>query len=284
MKKIIKNIVCTLCAAAIITALPFQIMAKPKKLSKSIEVGDTVYFGKYEQDANKKNGKEKIEWQVLDKKDGKALLISKYILDLKPYNKEYVDITWEDSTIRKWLNKIFIHAAFNEKEKKQICKTNVVNKDNTDKIIVDGVYQFTCNTKGGNTTEDKVFLLSIDEAKQYFDSDEQRSAFITKYAEEKEIRDLYFCYRRHEMTYNDFIESREKNYKGKWWYWLRSPANSQCYASFIEVSGFIANYNVCPDAYGGAGWEYDSPETIVRESGSLVSSKNGIRPVIWVKI
>lgn len=51
-----------LCAAAIITVLPFQIMAKPKKLSKSIEVGDTVYFGKYEQDAKKKNGKEKIEW------------------------------------------------------------------------------------------------------------------------------------------------------------------------------------------------------------------------------
>lgn len=77
MKSIWKKAAFLLCAAVLITCLPFQAAAKPKKLSKSVKVGDTVYFGKYEQDGNKENGKEKIEWKVLSKKGKKALLISK---------------------------------------------------------------------------------------------------------------------------------------------------------------------------------------------------------------
>lgn len=123
-----------------------------------------------------------------------------------------------------------------------------------------------------------MFLLSIDEAKQYFDSNEQRSAFITKYAEEKGKR-FYLGFRE---LYIEFIENREKNYKGKWWYWLRSPAECQCYASFIEVKGFIANHNTCFDDGGVAGWDF--PELATRECGGTVNYENGIRPVIWVKI
>ena len=41
----------------------------------------TVTFGTYEQDGNASNGAEPIEWYVLDEKDGKKLLVSKYILD-----------------------------------------------------------------------------------------------------------------------------------------------------------------------------------------------------------
>ncbi|MBP3696995.1 MAG: hypothetical protein J6J45_05560, partial [Clostridia bacterium] len=68
------------------------------------QVGDYITFGSYEQDNDLSNGKEPIEWLVLDKQDGKVLVISKYALDAKPYNDEYVDVTWETCTLRSWLN------------------------------------------------------------------------------------------------------------------------------------------------------------------------------------
>lgn len=52
-----------------------------KQHSFDKKVGHYVSFGKYEQDNNTSNGKEKIEWLVLEVKDGKALVISKYALD-----------------------------------------------------------------------------------------------------------------------------------------------------------------------------------------------------------
>lgn len=58
---------------------------KVEKL-KVAKVGDYVFFGAYEQDNNTANGKENIEWLVLEVKDGKALVTSKYALDCKPYN------------------------------------------------------------------------------------------------------------------------------------------------------------------------------------------------------
>lgn len=74
-------------------------------------------FGKYEQDNNTSNGKEKIEWLVLEVKDGKALVISKYALDCKPYNTSSTNVTWETCSLRNWLNNDFINSAFSATEK-----------------------------------------------------------------------------------------------------------------------------------------------------------------------
>ena len=46
--------------------------------------GDIVIFGSYEQDNDESNGTEDIEWLVLAREDNKALLISKYALDVQP--------------------------------------------------------------------------------------------------------------------------------------------------------------------------------------------------------
>lgn len=51
-----------------------------------VEEMDTVKFGKYPQDSRDEEDKQDIEWIVLDRKDGKALLLSKYILDCKKYD------------------------------------------------------------------------------------------------------------------------------------------------------------------------------------------------------
>ena len=77
-------------------------------------VGDTVRFGTYEQDNKTSNGQEKIEWLVLAKKDGKILVVSKYVLDFKQYNSDWVTSTWESCTLRKWMNGTFLKNAFTE--------------------------------------------------------------------------------------------------------------------------------------------------------------------------
>ena len=129
---------------------------------KIAKVGDYLSFGLYEQDNNTSNGKEPIEWLVLDEKDGKKLVISKYALDCRviAYDQWYVDITWANSVLRPWLNNNFINTAFSNEEKEMIPTVTVP----------------------GNNTKDKVFLLSVQEAYNYFSDNEARKCVPTEYA------------------------------------------------------------------------------------------------------
>lgn len=122
--------------------------------------GDTITFGHYEQDNNLANGKEPIEWKVLKREGNKALITSKYALDCKPYNAEKGNAKWEDSTLRKWLVNDFMNLAFNEEQKNLIQETTLPD----------------------NYMIEKIFLLSKDEAENYFDSDSDRQVEATEYA------------------------------------------------------------------------------------------------------
>ena len=64
-----------------------------------VSAGDVVLFGSYEQDNNPDNGPEEIEWIVLDVQNGKAMLLSKYILDAGKYNEETKAVTWDTCTL-----------------------------------------------------------------------------------------------------------------------------------------------------------------------------------------
>ena len=103
-----------------------------KQHSFDKKVGHYVSFGKYEQDNNTSNGKEKIEWLVLEVKDGKALVISKYALDCKPYNTSSTNVTWETCSLRNWLNNDFINSAFSATEKTMIPSVKVSADKNPD--------------------------------------------------------------------------------------------------------------------------------------------------------
>lgn len=138
---------------------------------KSVNVGDTYRFGSYEQDNNKSNGQEDIEWLVLAKEGTKILVISKEALDCKPYNTSYTDVTWETCTLRKWLNNDFINAAFSADERTMIPTVTVSADKNPD---------YSANP--GNATQDQVFLLSITEVNKYFSSDSARQCKPTDYA------------------------------------------------------------------------------------------------------
>ncbi|MBR5347590.1 MAG: serine/threonine protein kinase, partial [Deltaproteobacteria bacterium] len=160
---------------------------------KTVSVGDIVYFGSYEQDNNTSNGKEDIEWLVLSKNGNKALIISKYALDCKQYNSSFSDVTWETSTLRKWLNGTFLDAAFSTKEQSRIVSSTVTADQNP-----------SYNTSPGNNTTDKVFLLSITEVNRYFSSDSAR-----------QCRGTAYCYAR----------GAYKADNGNCWWWLRSPGH-----------------------------------------------------------
>ena len=63
---------------------------------RAAEKGDTVTFGRFEQDNTPGNGPEPIDWIVLDKVDSKLLLLSSVCLARKAYNAEsFAPVTWE---------------------------------------------------------------------------------------------------------------------------------------------------------------------------------------------
>lgn len=171
---------------------------------KTVKVGAYVFFGSYEQDNDKSNGQEGIEWLVLSKEGTKILVISKYTLDTKPYNTSLTEVTWETCTLRKWLNNDFINSAFSADEKAMIPAT-MVSADKNSKY----------STNPGDATQDQVFLLSITEVNNYFGSNSVRKCKNTDYA-----------------VANGAWES------GCCW-WLRSPGVDQTYATGVYDTGSI---------------------------------------------
>lgn len=142
------------------------------------------------------------------KKEGnQVLLLSKYVLDAKPYNEEFEDVTWETSDIRQWLNNEFYTTAFNKTEKAKIQTSLIKNEDNSE-----------YGTSGGNDTEDKVFLLSEKEAETLFSNDKKRIAKATEYAEESGV------YGNEE--------------KAAWWL-LRSPGINGWNAVGVYSDGYV---------------------------------------------
>lgn len=183
-------------------------LQKTKDQLKNIKVGNYINFGAYEQDNNTSNGKEDVEWLVLEVKDGKALVISEYALDCKQYNTSYTDVTWETSTLRMWLNNDFINAAFSAEEK-AIIPTVTVSSDKNPHY----------STNPGNATQDQVFLLSITEANKYFSSDGARQCEPTDFA-----------------VANGAGESD----RGNCWWWLRSPGHTQDCAAYVYLDGGVS--------------------------------------------
>lgn len=142
-----------------------------EKINSTIKnsfVGDIIKFGKYEQDANEENGKEEIEWTVLDTENNTILLVSSKLLDYKSFYEGETGY-WNESEIRQWLNNDFINESFTAEEQKHIRLVNIVTT----------VYS---NPLERFTTEDRVFLMSAEEVEKYFPSRADRLASPTEFA------------------------------------------------------------------------------------------------------
>ena len=190
-------------------------------------VGNYVTFGTYPQ-TKAGNDATPIEWLVLARDGNKALLISRYGLDAQPYNIVYTDVTWENCTLRTWLNWTFYNKAFSSAEQSAILTTNV---DNSKKQCYSGY-----STDGGNNTQDKVFLLSYAEANKYFgvtydnSSNTKSRVAPTAYA----------------IAHGGWTSSSNKTadstYAGRWW--LRSPGRRQSNAASVFADGSLLDLSV----------------------------------------
>ena len=90
-----------------------------------------------------------MKWRVLRVEGSVALLLADRMPDVCPFNSEAVDVCWEQSGLRSWLNSEFHDLAFSTEEQAAIETTDVENAPN---------YYF--GTSSGPATKDRVFVLS----------------------------------------------------------------------------------------------------------------------------
>ena len=199
------------------TTAKVESSSQKKDKNPDYKIGETIEFGNYPQD---KDGTEKpIEWIVMKNEGNQVLLLSKYVLDAKPYNEELEEVTWETSDIRQWLNNEFYTTAFNKTEKAKIQTSLIKNEDNS-----------KYGTSGGNDTEDKVFLLSEKEAETLFSNDEEKIAKATEYAEKSVV----------------YVNEE----KAVLW-WLRSPDSDSRSAAVVDNYGWVIGGGGYVDDSGG---------------------------------
>ena len=136
-----------------------------------VKAGDIVRFGHYEQDNNSGNGKEEIEWIVLEAEEDRVLLISRYILDTARYRNPSAWTTYEYSDIRSWLNHDFYNTAFSAQEREGLLTYGVDP----------GVNPHHTGTNQGPVVYDKVGLLSVEQILKYFTGTSDRQCTATEY-------------------------------------------------------------------------------------------------------
>jgi len=110
-----------------------------------------------------------IDWLVLDEADDKILILSVFPLFDMAFNAEYASVTWEDSTIRSYLNNEFFNS-FGQRDRARISETRVINNDRMTSLY--GSHRFL--VPAGNDTDDRIFLLSLAEVVKYFPTRAER--------------------------------------------------------------------------------------------------------------
>ena len=106
-------------------------------------VGDVVEFGGY-------------NWYIIGKSEDGVTLLMQNNLMKKAYNDRHTDITWENCSLRSYLNGDF-YNSFSADDKAKIAQTHNSNPKNG-------------STSGGNETDDYIYLLSIGEANALSDT------------------------------------------------------------------------------------------------------------------
>ena len=172
----------------------------PQKMPdyESLRVGDVVWFGE-----------KPMPWQVLEKKDGKALVISKYIFDCQAYHNIFYKVRWNDSAMCKWLNGEYADRYFTQEE-----------KDRIQPVYIDADANLYMEEKEGRV-ENKLFFLNIEEAGRYMKTDEDRLARITAFGKRKIMWATFDVYAH---------------------WWLRSLSPDRVGATHVRLDGTIQEH------------------------------------------
>lgn len=135
---------------------------------RDLTPGMAVRFGLYEQDNDSSNGPEEIEWTVLAVEDGKAMLISRDILDMQPYHTLQTPVTWADCTLRAWLNGEFLETAFPGELQEKLLNTKILDYKNAE-------------AEEPVVCEDRVYVLHPTEASLLLGNQDGRAAEASAY-------------------------------------------------------------------------------------------------------
>lgn len=113
------------------------------------KLGSIITFGRF--------AGRPMEWIVLSQENDTIQAITKYGLLSMAYNEQREYTTWEQCSLRKWLNTEFIERNFSQSERDRIC-THLV------KAEVNEYHELN----PGNDTYDKAYLLSFSEYQRFF--------------------------------------------------------------------------------------------------------------------
>ena len=178
------------------------LLMEAEKLMHS--VGDTMEFGCWPKD-------KKIGWTIIAADNNNILLLSTKVIDANKFHDVYGDTTWAGSYIRRFLNEEFYQKAFTDQEKKRILLSHVKAEKNP-------LYP----VDPGEDTDDKIFLLSIEEVRKYVEPNNLILAEPTIYAMSSGV---------------------EKDAKtGGCYWWLRSPGNAGCNIARVSGVGMILEH------------------------------------------
>jgi len=206
-------------------------------------IGDNIEFNKY-------------IWRVLDIQDNAALIITENIIGQRAYHNIFADVTWADCELRSYLNGEF-YDTFAEKNKSKIIPVINKNPDNP-----------WYGAKGGEDTEDKIFLLTIEDVVcRYFGDSSER----LKNRGEKE---KYWYQKRDSNNYKRMATFGSY----KWWWWLRSPGRINSVAAYIFGDDGGVGIHGNPVLFGK---NSKNGGVILPFDGSI---NGGVRPALWLEL
>lgn len=170
------------------------------------KAGDRVSFGSYPQDRS--GSPAPIQWQILRAEEGRLLLLSELGLDSMRFHKDLYPF-WADSELRQWLNGSFLTSAFTGDEQ-QLIQVSAIETP--------GYYSELGLYMGGPDTEDKVFLLSKEELREYLPEDADRLCLPSEYA---------------------LSAGAGTDEDGHCFWWTRSPGNHHGKICVINPNGYL---------------------------------------------
>ena len=209
-------------------------------VSYRVAVWDAVSFGSYPQKTEDTVAKP-IKWRILSIDGNNAFLLADKALDCRFFGGNG---TWEESSLRSWLNSTFYQSAFSDEQKGAIIQTTVVTPPNP-----------KTGASGGEDSQDNVYLLSMQEAlnpvygftvNEYRYSSPTREAFVTDQA-----------------VLNGVMASTKMPGRCSWW--LRNAADDDS-PPYKDIT-FVSDYGAVMD--GGM---------------SINANTMGVRPVLHVNL
>jgi len=201
-----------------------------------MKIGDRIVFGNH-------------SWIVLDIQNDKALVLTEYIIEQRSYHDHYIDITWEESSIRKYLNGDF-YDKFSVADHARICPVVNKNPDN-----------HWYGTKGGIDTTDCIFLLSLEEVVCHYFGDSSSKLLSPR-------KNQRYWFERKDENNSKRIAKLEFDQDQICWWWIRTPGRVSVKAVYVHGDGNIGIQG----------------NHILKGNIADGRCTGGVRPALWLKL